>query len=79
MGILVGIALVVGWVLLKVVWGIASFAVHALLVAAAVAVIVHVARAIRGRRHSTTVSRPPRGRTAGLPCARRVSPRCRRR
>jgi hypothetical protein len=58
MWILVGIALLVGWVMLKMVWGIASLAVHALLIAAVVAVVVHVVRMVRGRGRGTTTLAP---------------------
>jgi predicted lipid-binding transport protein (Tim44 family) len=53
MWIAVGIALLVGWILLKLIWGVASFAVHLLLIAAVVAVIVHVVRMVMGRRRTT--------------------------
>lgn len=48
-----GILLVVGWILLKVFAGVVSFAVHALLVAAVAAVVVHFVRGRTGRRDAT--------------------------
>ena len=53
MWIALGILFVVGWLLLKLVVGVASFAVHALLAAAAVAVIVHFVRGHTGHRGLT--------------------------
>jgi hypothetical protein len=50
MWIILGIVLVVGWLALKVAWGVASFAVHALLVLAAIAVIIHFVRGRFGKK-----------------------------
>lgn len=50
MWIAVGIFFVVGWLLLKLVWNVASFAVHFLLAAALLAVVVHFVRGYFGRR-----------------------------
>jgi multisubunit Na+/H+ antiporter MnhE subunit len=50
MWIALGIALAVGWLLLRVVAGIASFAVHFLLGAAVLAVVVYFVRGYFGRR-----------------------------
>ncbi len=55
MWIALGILFVVGWLLLKLVVGVASFAVHALLAAAVIAIVVHFVRGHAG----------PRGLTAG--------------
>lgn len=52
MWILAAIGLVVAWLALKVVWGIASIAVHFLLGAAAVALVVHFAQKYFGRRRA---------------------------
>ena len=49
MWILLGILLVVGWMMLKLFVGVASFAVHLLLVVAAIAVVVHFVRGRTGR------------------------------
>lgn len=46
--IALGILLVVGWLLLKLVWNVAAFGIHVLLIAAVVAVIVHFVRARSG-------------------------------
>jgi hypothetical protein len=43
--LVLGILFVVGWLLLKLVWNVAAFGVHFLLVAALIAVIVHFVRA----------------------------------
>ena len=48
MWILLGILFFVGWLLAKVVWHVASFGVHALLLLAIVAIVVHF---IRCRHH----------------------------
>ncbi|MGE0402152.1 MAG: hypothetical protein AB7T06_35955 [Kofleriaceae bacterium] len=42
--LILGILLVLGWIALKVVVGVTSFAVHALLLVAVVAVIAHFVR-----------------------------------
>lgn len=47
--IALGVLLIVGWFLLKVVWHVAAFGVHLLLVAAAVAMIAHFVRGRFGR------------------------------
>ena len=44
MWILIAIGLVIGWLALKLVWGVASLAVHFLLGAAVVALVVHFAQ-----------------------------------
>jgi hypothetical protein len=46
MWIVLGVLFILGWLALKVMWGVASFAVHALLVAAVVAIAAHF---VRGR------------------------------
>ncbi len=46
MWILLGILLVAGWLTLKLVWHVAAFGVHLLLVAAVIAIVVHF---LRGR------------------------------
>lgn len=56
MWILLGIFLVVGWLLLKLVWNVASFGLHLLLVAAAIAVVVHFVRGRFGGRDSSAGS-----------------------
>ncbi len=53
MWILLGILLVVGWLLLKLVWNVAAFGLHLLLVAAAIAIVVHFVRGRFGRDSST--------------------------
>ncbi len=50
MWIVIGAILVIGWLMLKLVWGVASLAVHVLLAAAAVALVVHFVRGRFGRR-----------------------------
>jgi hypothetical protein len=52
MWIVLGILFVVGWLLLKLVWNVAAFGVHLLLVAAVIAIVVHVVRRLAGRRSS---------------------------
>ena len=52
MWIALGILLVVLWVALEVFAEIASFAVHLLLLAAAIAVAVHFVRKMRGHREA---------------------------
>jgi hypothetical protein len=54
MWIALGVLLLVGWVILKLVWNVAEFAVHFLLVAAVVAVVVHFVRARFGGSTSGT-------------------------
>lgn len=44
MWIVLGIVLLAGWLLLKLIWSVASFGVHLLLVGAALAVIIHFVR-----------------------------------
>jgi hypothetical protein len=51
--IFVAIAFVLGWIALKVAWGVASFAVHALLALALLAVIAHFVRGRFGRTASS--------------------------
>ena len=51
MMIALGILFLVGWLMLKLVWGVASFGVHLLLVAAVVAMIFHF---VRGRGGAAT-------------------------
>jgi hypothetical protein len=46
MWIVLGILFLVGWLMLKLVWNIAAFGVHFLLIAAVIAVVVHF---LRGR------------------------------
>jgi hypothetical protein len=46
--IALGILLLVGWVLLKLVWNVAAFGVHFLLLAGAIAVVMHFVRARSG-------------------------------
>ena len=53
MWIALGILLVVGWFLLELVVGVASFAVHFLLAAAVVAVVLHFVRGRLGHRDVT--------------------------
>lgn len=53
MWIALGILFVVGWLLLKLVVGVASFAVHFLLAAAVAAVVVHFVRGHFGHRDAT--------------------------
>lgn len=48
--IFVAVALLVGWVLLKVAWNVASFGVHVLLGLAVLAVIAHFLRGKFGGR-----------------------------
>jgi len=52
MWILLGVLLVVGWLLLKLVWNVAAFGLHLLLVAAAIAIVVHFVRGRFGRDSS---------------------------
>jgi hypothetical protein len=54
-GMLVGIALflLIGWLVLKLAVGVTSFAVHALLALAVLAVILHF---VRGARSTSTTS-----------------------
>jgi uncharacterized membrane protein YGL010W len=47
--VLLAIAFLVGWVLVKIAFGVASFAVHALLALAAVALVAHFVRGHFGR------------------------------
>ncbi len=51
MWIILGILLLMGWLGLKLVWNVASFGVHLLLIAAVIAVVVHF---LRGRVGSRT-------------------------
>ena len=46
MWIILGIVFIAGWLALKLVWNIAAFGVHFLLIAAVIAVVVHF---VRGR------------------------------
>ena len=48
MWIILGILFLVGWLLLKLVWNVAAFGVHFLIVAAVIAVIVHFVARRRG-------------------------------
>lgn len=50
MWILLGIVLVVGWLMLKLVWNVAAFGVHLLLIAAVIALVVHFVRGRAGKR-----------------------------
>jgi hypothetical protein len=52
MWIVLGILFVVGWLLLKLVWNVATFGVHLLLAGAVIFVIVHFVRARFGGRGS---------------------------
>ena len=54
MWILLGIILVVGWLLLKLVWNVAAFGVHLLLIAAVAALVFHFVRGRFGGRGSST-------------------------
>ena len=47
--IALGILLLVAWIALKVVWNVAAFGVHLLLIAAAVMVVLHFVRGGFGR------------------------------
>ncbi|HVV87118.1 MAG TPA: hypothetical protein VHE35_28960 [Kofleriaceae bacterium] len=49
--IALGIVLLIAWIALKVVWHVATFGVHILLLAAAIFVVLHF---VRGRSGSTT-------------------------
>jgi type IV secretory pathway TrbD component len=53
MWILLGILLVAGWLVLKLVWNVAAFGVHLLLVAAVIALVVHFVRGRFGGRDSS--------------------------
>jgi hypothetical protein len=53
MWIVLGIILVVGWLLLKLVWNVAALGVHLLLVGAVIALVVHFLRGRFGGRDST--------------------------
>lgn len=53
MWIALGIALIVLWLIAKVVVGVASLAVHAALIAGVIAVIAHFARKSMGHRNRT--------------------------
>ena len=55
MWIALAILLLVGWVLLKLAWHVATFGVHFLLVLAAIAVVVHFVRHGFGRRRASPV------------------------
>ena len=48
MWIIIGVLFLVGWLLLKLVWNVAAFGVHFLIVAAVVALIVHFVAGRRG-------------------------------
>ena len=50
MWILIGILFIAGWLGLKLVWGVASMAVHFLLIAAVIALVVHFVRGRFGGR-----------------------------
>jgi len=54
MWILLGILFLVGWLLLKLVWNVATFGLHILLVAAVIAVIVHFVRGRMGKGDSSS-------------------------
>lgn len=54
MWIVLGVVFVVGWLMLKVFWGVASFAVHFLLAAAVLAVVVHLVRGHFSRRQGAS-------------------------
>lgn len=51
--IALGILLLVGWIALKVVWNVASFGVHLLLIAAVAAVIFHFVRGFAGKSRTS--------------------------
>ena len=53
MWIILGILLLMGWLGLKLVWNVASFGVHLLLIAAVIAVVVHFLRSRVGGRTRT--------------------------
>lgn len=44
MWIILGLLLLMGWLGLKLIWNVASFGVHVLLLAAVIAVVVHFVR-----------------------------------
>ena len=48
MFIILGILFIVGWLMLKVMWGVASMGVHLLLVVAVLAFIAHFLRSRTG-------------------------------
>ena len=50
MWIPIAIAFLIGWLLLKLVWGIASLTVHLLLAAAVIALVVHFVQKRFGHR-----------------------------
>ncbi len=50
MWIFLGILLLAGWLMLKLVWNVAAFGVHILLVVAVIAVVLHFVRARAGTR-----------------------------
>ena len=52
MWIVLAIALFAGWLLFKLVVGVTSFAIHLLVVAAVVALVVHFARRVGSHRAS---------------------------
>jgi hypothetical protein len=56
MWIALAVILFVGWLMLKLVWGVASLAVHVLLAAAVIALAVHFVRGHFGRRTATDLS-----------------------
>lgn len=53
MWIALGIALIAIWFIAKIVVGVASMAIHLALIAGVVAVVVHFARKLGGRKHPT--------------------------
>jgi hypothetical protein len=54
MWIAIGVFLVAAWLMLKLVWNVASFGVHFLLAAGILALIAHFARGYFGRDVSRT-------------------------
>jgi len=56
MWIALGIILFIGWLLLKVVWNVASFAIYLLLAAAVIAFIIHFVRGHFGHHRTATTT-----------------------
>jgi hypothetical protein len=56
MWIALGILLFVGWLLAKVVWNVAAFGVHFLLIAAVIALVLHFVLGHRHNKHSSAVT-----------------------
>lgn len=59
MWIVLALLFVAGWLALEVVWGVASFAIHFLLVAAIAAVVLHFLRKHGTRGRGGTASHHP--------------------